>query len=213
MQEEDEEEHQQTGGAERVSEGAGDGEEPSAKRVKFAAEAAEHDGPSTSGQALPEEQVLLALSKIRSHIGNASKFAKASALLRQLFDTRAITRACRDDAFMVVRAAFPTFKAAFASDVHRDYMRLCHCIDRHQDALSKAQRAHFAIYYIAGGCVTCNCGVRQRAPLRVARAQMSMHGGSPVHTSKEEMALPYTPWHAPACVRGAACCMQVALVG
>lgn len=158
----DEREQQERSSAEPESEGA---EDPPTKRVKFASDAADHDGPSTSGQALPEGQVLMALKKIRSHIGNASKFSKASQLLRQLFDTKAITRACRDEAFLAVRAAFPTFTAPFQLDVQRDYMRLCHCIDKHQGALSKPQRAHFAIYYIVGKsatkgkehCGTCLC--------------------------------------------------------
>jgi hypothetical protein len=54
------------------------------------------------------DQVSMALNRIASHIGTATKFAKASALLRRLLDSASLAPVHGDLVFSALKAAMHT---------------------------------------------------------------------------------------------------------
>ncbi|GIL90963.1 hypothetical protein Vretimale_17088 [Volvox reticuliferus] len=100
---------------------------------------------------LSSEQIAAALTKIGSHISNPDKFSKATGLLRQMLDSGALTKAHRNQLFEVVKAAFSDFDNASEPSLRRDYMKLCHSLDKHAEGLfGRAQRAQLEVYRIVG---------------------------------------------------------------
>eukprot|EP00198_Chlamydomonas_reinhardtii_P010641 XP_001699978.1 predicted protein [Chlamydomonas reinhardtii] len=99
-------------------------------------------------------QVSAALVKIGGHIANPDKFVKAAGLLRQLIDGGAAGRQHRELLFEVIKAAFSDLDAASDPGLRRDYMRLCHSLDKRQAAepglFSRPQRAQLEVYRVLG---------------------------------------------------------------
>ena len=124
--------------------------------------------------AIPTDQVAAALKKIASHISNPDKFGKASGLFRQLLDGGTLGRQHRDGAFEVVRAAFEDIDNASEASLRRDYMKLCHTLEKHSELFSRAQRTHLEVR-------TCVCAGPRRHDTRTPRAHRRMHACTPVH--------------------------------
>lgn len=152
--------HEEEGGlpgADEQDDGAGEEDEDEAGRRDAEREAMRAAGGAAGPAAapgsppgLPADQVAAALKKIAAHVGNPDKFAKASALFRQLLDGGSLGRQHRDDAFEVVKAAFSDFDNASEASLRRDYMRLCHALDKHQELFSRPQRVQLEVYRIVG---------------------------------------------------------------
>ncbi|KAG2436371.1 hypothetical protein HXX76_006678 [Chlamydomonas incerta] len=126
-------------------------ERPDLKRRKV--ESSNDAGGAGGGLSGPD-QVSAALVKIGGHISNPDKFVKAAGLLRQLIDGSAAGRQHRELLFEVVKAAFSDLDAASDPGLRRDYMRLCHSLDKRQAAepglFSRAQRAQLEVYRVLG---------------------------------------------------------------
>lgn len=84
------------------------------KRVRFK--------PTTTEAT--SEQVVEAMSKIASHIGNAGKFSKASKLALQLLESGSVTSATADSFFPVLKQAMARPSNAIDATLRRDYQAL-----------------------------------------------------------------------------------------
>ncbi|KAG2454553.1 hypothetical protein HYH02_000398 [Chlamydomonas schloesseri] len=126
-----------------------DGAQPDTKRRKT-----EGAGGASAGGGLSGDQVSAALVKIGGHIPNPDKFPKAAGLLRQLIDGGAAGRQHRELLFEVIKAAFTDLDAASDPGLRRDYMKLCHSLDKRIAAepglFSRAQRAQLEVYRLLG---------------------------------------------------------------
>lgn len=87
---------------------------PAGKRVRFK--------PTTTEAT--SEQVVEAMAKIASHIGNPSKFSKASKLTLQLLQSGSVTSATADPFFFVLKAAMTRPSNAIDAALRRDYQTL-----------------------------------------------------------------------------------------
>jgi uncharacterized protein (DUF2267 family) len=94
----------------------------------------------------PDDQLGQALAKIASHISRSSKFAKASALLRQLLDTGTIDKDHRHQLFQAIKAAFADPSQATEPTLRKEYRRLMATVNEHAQVLSKAERAQLSVY-------------------------------------------------------------------
>ena len=94
----------------------------------------------------PNDQLGQALAKITSHISKPTKFAKASALLRQLLDTGTIDKDHRHQLFLAIKAAFSDPCQAIEPTLRKEYRRLMTAVNEHAQVLSKAERAQLAVY-------------------------------------------------------------------
>ncbi|WIA08282.1 hypothetical protein OEZ85_007725 [Tetradesmus obliquus] len=91
------------------------------------------------------DQISAALTKIRHHIGNSSKFSKASQLLRQLLD--AVDKAHRNELFATIKAAFANPEHCIDQLLRKDYVRLAKALSlRAEGVLSRQQRAQLQVY-------------------------------------------------------------------
>lgn len=84
------------------------------KRVRFK--------PTTTEAT--SEQVLEAMAKIASHIGNPGKFPKASKLALQLLESGSVTPATADSFFSILKAAMARPSNAVEASLRRDYQAL-----------------------------------------------------------------------------------------
>lgn len=84
------------------------------KRVRFK--------PTTTEAT--SEQVLEAMAKIASHIGNPGKFPKASKLALQLLESGSVTPATADAFFSILKAAMARPSNAVEASLRRDYQAL-----------------------------------------------------------------------------------------
>ena len=87
---------------------------PAGKRVRFK--------PTTTEAT--SEQVVEAMAKIASHIGNPGKFLKASKLALQLLQSGSVTSATADPFFAILKAAMTKPSYAIDAGLRRDYQAL-----------------------------------------------------------------------------------------
>ncbi|KAF6263130.1 hypothetical protein COO60DRAFT_1293116 [Scenedesmus sp. NREL 46B-D3] len=93
------------------------------------------------------DQISAALTKIRHHLGNRSKFSKASQLLRQLLD--AVDKVHRNELFATITAAFSNPEHCMDPLLRKDYARLARALNlRAEGILSRQQRAQLEIYSV-----------------------------------------------------------------
>lgn len=105
--------------------------------------AAEQDGEAPPLPP-PSQQISQALAKIANHIGNSSKFSKASQLLRQLMD--AIDKSHRNEFFHAITRAFSNPDHCIDPLLRKDYVRLLKAVNIRSEVLSKQQRAQLEVY-------------------------------------------------------------------
>jgi len=84
------------------------------KRVRFK--------PTTTEAS--SEQVVEAMAKIASHIGNSGKFSKASKLALQLLQSGSVTSATADSFFPILKEAMTRPANAIEAALRRDYQAL-----------------------------------------------------------------------------------------
>eukprot|EP00877_Chromochloris_zofingiensis_P013492 jgi/Chrzof1/8397/Cz03g09050.t1 len=94
------------------------------------------------------DQLTQALSKIAAHISNPSKFAKASALLRQLIDSQTLDKAHRNEYFLAVKAAFNHPESTVNPTLRKEYIRLMGAVNSCDQILGKRERAQLEVYTI-----------------------------------------------------------------
>lgn len=78
-----------------------------------------------------EEQIVGAMGKIASHIGNPGKFAKASKLAVQLLRTGNVKSDTADAFFEILRAAMTSPSQAIDSKLWTDYQALFSAVSDH----------------------------------------------------------------------------------
>lgn len=130
------------------SEPSSDYDEPSPKRARAEEDAAPQ--PAQRGvDSAGEDQIVLALQKITSHISSSSKFTKASPLLRQLLDsTSIINKAQRCACFEALKAAFKTPDNATQALLRKEYLRLMMSVDRQIEIFRRQERTQIDVYKI-----------------------------------------------------------------
>lgn len=74
----------QQGREEQAQDEDGSDDERDYKRRRTGPDPGQSDQHGPASGALPNDQVAMALQKLKAHVSNADKFAKASGLLRQL---------------------------------------------------------------------------------------------------------------------------------
>lgn len=87
---------------------------PGGKRVRFK--------PATTEAS--SEQVIEAMTKIASHIGNSAKFSKASKLALQLLQSGSVTSSTAEPFFQILKAAMATPSHAIQASLRLDYQAL-----------------------------------------------------------------------------------------
>uniref|UniRef100_A0A383VTR0 Uncharacterized protein n=1 Tax=Tetradesmus obliquus TaxID=3088 RepID=A0A383VTR0_TETOB len=108
-------------------------------------QAADADDAAPPAPPPAHDQISAALTKIRHHIGNSSKFSKASQLLRQLLD--AVDKGHRNELFATIKAAFANPEHCIDPLLCKDYVRLAKALSlRAEGVLSRQQRAQLEVY-------------------------------------------------------------------
>ncbi|KAG0555763.1 hypothetical protein M758_11G001000 [Ceratodon purpureus] len=92
------------------------------------------------------EQVVEAMSKIASHIGNPGKFPKASKLALQLLQSGSVTSATADPFFSVLKAAMTRPSYAIDAALRRDYKTLFSEVHERLECFSAAHQAQIAVW-------------------------------------------------------------------
>eukprot|EP00798_Chlamydomonas_sp_ICE-L_P016519 gene16519-22746_t len=130
---------------------------PSRKSVSFAPEPVEAEPlrvdpqAAAAAEAAAADEVSMALRRIKAHISNASKFAKASPLLRKLLAGEMLKRQQHGSAlFEAVRAAFNEPVHCTDLLVHREFMKLIGLVSNRPELFGKAERSHLDTYRILG---------------------------------------------------------------
>ncbi|CAM6100034.1 unnamed protein product [Calypogeia fissa] len=95
-----------------------------------------------------EEQILGAMGKIASHIGNPGKFAKASKLALQLLQAGNVKSDTADAFFEILRAAMTSPSQSVDSKLWPDYHSLFSAVADNLECFAPAQRAHIEVWEI-----------------------------------------------------------------
>ncbi|XP_024356674.1 uncharacterized protein [Physcomitrium patens] len=106
------------------------------KRVRFK--------PTTTEAT--SEQVLEAMAKIASHIGNPGKFPKASKLALQLLESGSVTPATADAFFSILKAAMARPSNAVEASLRRDYQALFVAVHDRLECFTGAQQAQISVW-------------------------------------------------------------------